>query len=65
VTYFGDSFNWGKGHFVIARDQEPAELFLALAICIFLLQTIQKLILKGYVDLHHSEPQSGKLETPL
>ncbi len=44
VTYFGDSFGWGKDHFVIARDQELAELFLSMAFCIFLLQTIQKVI---------------------
>jgi len=48
LTYVGDGFGWGKGHFVIARDQELAEFLLSMAFCIFLLHVIQKMITTGY-----------------
>lgn len=63
MTYFGDSFGWGKGHFVIARDQELAELFLSIAFCIFLIQTIKKLIAIGCFVLHQEGSSSDCKQT--
>jgi hypothetical protein len=37
VSWFGEIFMWGKGHFIHARDQEPVEFLLALGFLFFMM----------------------------
>jgi hypothetical protein len=37
VTFFGDWVGWGKGRFMYARDQEPAEFLLACGFLLFVI----------------------------